>query len=258
MPGVIMDHGSRNGSHTNHDRDQRPNGINGASDKMQDRGKARESRQSSAPAGLTMPNGLNGKVPEGSRHGDGENGNSRDMQARVNQLPEEIVHIAENYFPLQTLISRLAQKTHADVLSTIQELGQMPTPTSAVNGNASHQNITEDSSSDNVNKKLRLMNFATSSHEAWTKALVITGWSRKAEDVTHLIDVRIHVEAQKKLYTDAIDLMAENKRALHNFRLPNPDFKTALEVLTTGKASWMPDVRLCLFIHRGMHANKFS
>ncbi|KAG4437665.1 hypothetical protein IFR05_006850 [Cadophora sp. M221] len=241
-----MDHGSRNGSHTNHDRDQRPNGVNGVSDKMHDRGKAREPHQSTAPAGSIMSNGLNGKAPEGSRHGDGEKGNSRDMQARVNQLPEEIVHIAENYFPLQTLISRLAQKTHADVLSTIQELGQMPTPTSAVNGNASHQSITEDSSSDNVNKKVRLMNFATSSHEAWTKALVITGWSRKAEEVTHLIDVRIHVEAQKKLYTDAIDLMAENKRALHNFRLPNPDFKTALEVLTTGKASWMPELN---YIH---------
>ena len=59
-----------------------------------------------------------------------------------------------------------------------------------------------------------------------------------------MIDLRIHLEAQKKLYTDAIDSMAENKRALHNFRLPNPDFKTALEVLTTGKASWMPDVSI--------------
>ncbi|KAH7364629.1 mediator complex subunit MED14-domain-containing protein [Rhexocercosporidium sp. MPI-PUGE-AT-0058] len=242
MPGVIMDHGSRNGSHTNHDRDQRPNGVNGASDKTQDKGKARELHQSTAPVGPAISNGLNGKLPEGSRHGEGGIGNSRDMQARVNQLPEEIAHIAENYFPLQTLISRLAQKTHADVLSTIQELGQMPGPASAVNGNASHHSIPEDSSSENINKKLRLMNFATSSHEAWTKALVITGWSRKAEEVTHLIDVRIHVEAQKKLYTDAIDLMAENKRALYNFRLPNPDLKTALEVLTTGTASWMPDL----------------
>ncbi|PVH89469.1 MED14-domain-containing protein [Cadophora sp. DSE1049] len=245
MPGIIMGHGSRNGSHTNHDRDQRPNGINGAShntDKIQDKGKVRESQQNSAPVSSAMSNGLNGKLPEGLRHGAGENGDSRAMQARVDRLPEEIAHIAENYFPLSTLLARLAQKTHADLLGTLQELGQMPAPASAVNGNSSHHSATDDSSPENVNKKLRLINFATSSHEAWTKALVITGWSRKAEDVSHLIDVRIHLEAQKKLYTDAIDLMAENKRALHNFRLPNPDFKTALEVLTTGKASWMPDL----------------
>ncbi|KAL2065137.1 hypothetical protein VTL71DRAFT_4278 [Oculimacula yallundae] len=242
MPGVIMDHGSRNGLHTNHDREQRPNGINGTMDKMQDKGKAKESHHSTAPSASTLSNGLNGKMTDNSRHGEGEVNASRTMQARVDRLPEEIAHIAENYYPLSMLISRLAQKTHADVLSTIQELGQMPVPVSAANGNASHHPVMEDSSLDNINKKLRLLNFATSSHEAWTKALVITGWSRKAEEVTRLIDVRIHLEAQKQLYTDAINVMAENKRALHNFRLPNPDLKTALEVLTTGKASWMPDL----------------
>ncbi|CZT05327.1 related to RNA polymerase II mediator complex protein pmc1 [Rhynchosporium agropyri] len=237
-----MDHRSSNGSHTNHDRHQRPNGSNEAMEKMQEKGKAREPYHSTAQPGSTMLNGLNGKMPEYLRHGDAKIDHSQNLKAHMNRLPEEIAHIAENYFPLSTLISRLAQKTHVDVLNTIQELGQMPAPVSAVNGNASYHGSVEDSSTENVSKKLRLLNFATSSHEAWTKALVITGWSRKAEEVTHLIDVRIHLEAQKQLYTQAIDLMAENKRALHNFRLPNPDLKTALEVLTTGKASWMPDL----------------
>ncbi|KAK0104172.1 mediator complex subunit [Cadophora gregata f. sp. sojae] len=244
MPGVIMDHGSRNGSHTNHDRDQRPNGINGVLpnvDRIQDKGKVRES-QIMAPVSSAISNGLNGKFPEGLRHGVGENGDSRTMQARVDRLPEEVAHISESYFPLSTLLARLAQKTHVDLLGTLQELGRMPAPTSAVNGSVSYLSSTDDPSPENVNKKLRLMNFATSSHEAWTKALVITGWSRKAEDVSRLIDLRIHLEAQKRLYTDAVDLMAENKRALQNFRLPNPDIKTALEVLTTGQASWMPDL----------------
>lgn len=241
-----MDHGSRNGSHTNHDRDPRPNGVNGASyasEKIQDKGKARaEPQQNMTPTSPTIPNGLNGNLTDDSRHGNGENGIPRGMPSQMGQLPQEIVHMTEHYMPLSTLLSRLAQKTHSDLLSTVSDLAQMPTPTSALNGNASYLSATEDTSSDNVNKKLRLMNFATSSHEAWTKALVITGWSRKAEDVSKLIDLRIHLEGQKSLFTDAIESMANNQRALHNFRLPNPDFKTALEALTTGKASWMPDL----------------
>ncbi len=245
MPGVIMDHG-RNGSHTNHDRDQGPNGVNGTScspEKFQEKGKVRaEPQQNMTPISPTIPNGLNGNLTDDSRHRNGEDGPPRDIDSHMGQLPQEIVHMTEHYMPLSTLLSRLAQKTHSDLLGTINDLTQMPTPASALNSNSSSIGATEDTSSDNVNKKLRLMNFATSSHESWTKALVITGWSRKAEDVSKLIDLRIHLEGQKSLYTDAIESMANNQRALHNFRLPNPDFKTALEVLATGKASWMPDL----------------
>ncbi len=245
MPGVIMDQGSRNGSHTNHDREQRPNGINGAthaSEKTQDKGKGRaEPQQNMTPVSPTALNGLNGNVTDDSRHENGEK-LSRDMQEQISQLPPEIVHITEGYMPLGMLLSRLAQKTHADLINTVTDLAQMPVPTSTVNGNASHVSVTDDNSVENVNKKLRLLNFATPAHEAWTKALVITGWSRRADDVRKIIDLRIHLDQQKMLYTDTIEAMANNKKALLNFRLPNPDFKTALEVITTGKSSWMPDV----------------
>ncbi|CAL3968754.1 unnamed protein product [Diplocarpon coronariae] len=246
MPGVIMDHGSRNGSHTNHDRDQRPNGTNGvsrASEKTQDKGKARaEPLQSMTPTSPTIPDGLNGNTTGPLRHENGANGILRDEQVQMNQLPPEIAHIADGYMPLSALLIRLAQKSHAGLLSAMSDLVQMPTPAAVVNGSASHHSSMEDASYENVQKKLRLLNFATTTHESWTKALVITGWSRKSEEVSKLVDLRIHLEAQKLLYTEAIDSMANNKRAIHNFRLPNPDFKTALEVLTTGSASWMPDL----------------
>ena len=80
-----------------------------------------------------MSNGVNGKVPEGGWHGIGGNGDSRALQARVNRLPEEIAHIAENYFPLSMLLARLAQKTHAELLGTLRDLGQMPAPASVLN-----------------------------------------------------------------------------------------------------------------------------
>jgi hypothetical protein len=48
MPGVIMENGERHGSHTNHDRDRLPNGINGGAhmdDKPQDKGKGKAEPQ---------------------------------------------------------------------------------------------------------------------------------------------------------------------------------------------------------------------
>ncbi|PBP20661.1 mediator complex subunit MED14 [Diplocarpon rosae] len=246
MPGVIMDHGSRNGSHTNHDRDQRQNGANGvsrAAEKMQDKGKPRaEPLQSMTPTSPIIPEGLNRNTTGPPRHENGANGTLRNLQTQMGQLPPEITHIADGYMPLSALLIRLAQKSHADLLGAMGDLAQMPTPAATINGSASHYSLTEDASQENVRKKLRLLNFATTTHESWTKALVITGWSRKSEEVSKLVDLRIHLEAQKLLYTEAIDSMANNKRAIHNFRLPNPDFRTALEVLTTGTASWMPDL----------------
>jgi mediator of RNA polymerase II transcription subunit 14 len=245
MPGVIMENG-RNGSHTNHDRDQRQNGVNGASyvpEKNQEKGKGRaEPQQNMTPVSPTIPNGLNGNFMDASRHQNGGDAIPQDLQERINQLPPEIVHITQGYMPLSKLLSRLAQKTHSELSSTILELAQMPIPTSAVNGNASHITTVDDSSAENLAKKLRMLKFAQDAHTEWTKALVITGWSRRAEDVSRTIDLKIHLDNQMQFYENAVGELSEVKRGLIHARLPNPDLPTALEVLTTGKASWMPDV----------------
>lgn len=247
MPGVIMENG-RNGSHTNHDRDQRPNGVNGAShvpEKTQEKGKGRaEPQQNMTPISPTVPNGLNGSFVDSSRlQNGGGDAIPQDLQERFNQLPPEIAHITQGYLPLSKLLSRLAQKTHNDLSSTILELSQMPIPSSAVNGNTSHMITVEDSSAENLAKKLRMLKFTQDAHTEWTKALVITGWSRRAEDVSRTIDLKIHLDNQTQFYDNAVYDLGEVKKGLIHARLPNPDLPTALEVLTTGKASWMPDVR---------------
>jgi mediator of RNA polymerase II transcription subunit 14 len=246
MPGVIMENG-RNGSHTNHDRDQRLNGVNGANyvpEKNQEKGKGRaEPQQNMTPISPTIPNGLNGSFMDGSRHQNGEgDAISQDLQERINQLPPEIAHITQGYMPLSRLLSRLAQKAHNDLSSTILELAQMQVPSSTVNGSASHITIADDNSAENLAKKLRMLKFAQDSHTEWTKALVITGWSRRAEDVSRTIDLKIHLDNQAQFYENAVYELGEVKKGLIHARLPNPDLPTALEVLTTGKASWMPDV----------------
>jgi mediator of RNA polymerase II transcription subunit 14 len=246
MPGVIMENG-RNGSHTNHDRDQRPNGVNGATyvpDKNQEKGKGKaEPQQNMTPISPTIPNGLHGSFADGPRLQNGEGDLiPQDLQERINQLPPEIAHITQGYMPLSKLLSRLAQKTHSDLSSTILELAQMPVPLSAVNGNASHITTVDDNSPENLAKKLRMLKFAQDAHTEWTKALVITGWSRRAEDVSRTIDLKIHLDNQTQFYENAVYELGEVKKGLIHARLPNPDLPTALEVLTTGKASWMPDV----------------
>jgi mediator of RNA polymerase II transcription subunit 14 len=262
MPGVIMENGSRNGSHTNHDRDQRPNGINGAShslEKTQDKGKGRvEPQQNVTPTSPTIPNGLgiDGSVAEAVRHQDSSHAVSQDLQDRVGQLPPEILHITQGYMPLSNLISRLAQKTHNDLTDTIVQMAQMATPTSVVNGNASYTSPVDDTSIENINKKLRMLNFAQDAHTEWVKALVITEWSRKSEDVSKMIDLRVHIDTQKEFYDSAIHEMSVLKRGLLEARVPNPDLKTALQVLSTGKAPWMPEV--CLILISIKYADKSS
>ena len=248
MPGVIMENGTGNGSHTNHDRDQRSNGINGnnaSPEKSQDKGRGRsEPQQTFTPIRSTIPNGsgVNGKTVEASRYLDSSDAVPHELEDRVSQLPPEILHITHGYMPLSILMSRLAQKTHNNLTDTLLQMAQMPSPASTVNGNASHSPPADNNSMENINKKLRMLNFAQDAHTEWVKALVITEWSRKSEDVSKMIDLRVHTDTQRLLYDTAVDKMSMLKRDLLQARVPNPDLKTALQVLSTGKASWMPEV----------------
>lgn len=146
-------------------------------------------------------------------------------------LPDEVFHITDNFIPLSAILTRLAQVTHNALQDKIIELGQMPLP--PPDGG---------SSPDNLAKKLALLNFAHDSHTKWVKALVIADWSRKVSKVRKLIDVGNYLNQKKELYRLAIQNLINNKAQLSFARLPSPDFKTALQILSTGQGSWMPDV----------------
>ncbi|KIN04624.1 hypothetical protein OIDMADRAFT_39144 [Oidiodendron maius Zn] len=229
MPGAIMENGA--GSYTNHDRDQRQNGVNGSGysmEKVQDRGSERvEQQQKMAP-----PNSVHRAVFT----------NPPDLQEQINKLPPEIAHITQGYMSLSTLLKRLSARTHEDLKAKVLQLSQMPIPSSALNMNGSQITSVDDNSPENLSKKLALLNFAQSTHADWVKALVITNWSRRSEDVSKTIDLKIYLDRQKSMYESAIHEMSEVKRSLPYARMPNPDLKTALQVLSTGKAPWMPEL----------------
>ncbi len=246
MPGVVnMEPAGQNGMRTDHDRDLVINGVNGAS-----------------AAGHEQVAPDKGKAPATASHHDAVNGGdsvgaaapSGDQLSRMNDLPDEIVHITQGFVPLSLLLTRLAQVSHNSLQEKVAELAKMPIPGAAVNGNATYNSSgPDDNSNENLRKKASLASFAQDMHGKWLKALVIAEWSRKAGAVSKLIDLKFHIDQQRILYDATLDNVVNLKRDLTFARMPSPDLKTALQVLSTGSAPWIPDVSLpVLTIHAAM------
>lgn len=217
---------------SNHDRYPKvANGINGAMDKREPSPNKAKLAASGAPM-------LNGSMdPQHQEYAD----SSAPDRSIMSSLPPEIAHITANFFPLPFVLQRLAQKSHNDLQTKIEELARMPPGQSAING--STPGSAEDSSEENQNKKANLLNFLNELHTKWTKALVMSEWSRKSGQVSKLIDLHAHILEEMRKYDMILDRMGHVKRNLYGARLPDPDIKTALQVLSTGRAEWMPDVR---------------
>lgn len=171
---------------------------------------------------------------------------------RMNDLPDEIVHITQGFIPLSALLTRLTQVTHNSLQDTITEMAKMPLPATVTNGVSSHSTANDDLSTENLRKKETLLNFAQDHHAKWVKALVITEWSRKTDKVSKLIDLKFHLDQQRMLFDVAVDNLVNIKRDLTYARMPSPDLKTALQTLSTGSAPWMPDVCTPWFKHFSM------
>ena len=174
----------------------------------------------------------------------------------MSDLPDEIIHITQGFVPLSLLLSRLAQTTHNALQEKVAELAKMPLPASTAANGANGANINgangapscsssgpDDTSMDNMRKKGTLTHFAQDMHGKWLKALVITEWSRKSHLVSKLIDLKFHIDQQRILYNNALDNIVNVKRDLTFARMPSPDLKTALQILSTGTAPWMPDLQ---------------
>ncbi|KAK8035705.1 mediator complex subunit MED14 [Apiospora marii] len=159
---------------------------------------------------------------------------------RMNDLPDEVRHITEGFVPLGLLLSRLAQMTHNQLQGKILELGKVPLPPASVlSGSVDEKG--NDQVDGSIYKKQVLLRFIQDTHAKWVKALVITSWSRKVGDVSKLIDLMAHINEHRMCYEDTLGTLIDLKRDLVGARLPNPDLQTALQILATGEAPWLPD-----------------
>ncbi|KAK5987620.1 Mediator of RNA polymerase II transcription subunit 14 [Cladobotryum mycophilum] len=236
-----MENGGQNGVRTDHPRDTTLNGINGVKgvDKPRpasDKGKA---VLASNDDGANIVNGE--VVGPLSRQ---RSNSPVDRTSRMNDLPDEIIHITQGFVPLSLLLTRLAQTTHNSLQEKIAELAKMPIPAAAMNGNTNYvPSAPDDTSNENIRKKANLLHFTQDMHSKWVKALVIMEWSRKASKVSKLIDLKFLLDQQRILYDAGLDNIINVKRDLTYARMPSPDLKTALQILSTGTAPWMPDLQ---------------
>lgn len=181
---------------------------------------------------------------------------TRDIQRKISsamekaggQLPPEIDHITFGYVPLSSLVARLAQETFNGLQDAISDMAEMLVHQPGQNGvlnNASHQvngHTHNDLLKVNVQKKLRMLNFANESRAKFIKVLVLSKWARHAHGVSRAIDIKVWLDQQRTDHLNAVHWIGELKRLLVHIKEPNPDIKTALEVLSLGKASWLPDL----------------
>lgn len=165
-----------------------------------------------------------------------------------NEMPPEIEHITVGYQPLSKLVMRLSQETFNDLKEVIEAMADMSTSqtsddhnhykpinsSAAVNGN--------DDSPLNIQKKMRLMNFVQERRAQFIKVLVLAQWSRQSQGVSKVIDLKVWLDKQRFLYDEAGYWLGDLRRSLDPAKMPNPDLRTALEVLSTGRTSWLPDV----------------
>ena len=164
------------------------------------------------------------------------------------QLPPEIEQITFGYLPMSTLITRLAQATFSDLLEVINDSSASQPPPSTYGGPLNHAsphvngNSAPDVSQANVQRKLRILDFAQDRRADFIKVLVLSQWSRQAEAVGKVIDLKVWLDQQKQTFDNAASWMAELKRILGSVKQPNPDIDRALEALSLTRSSRFSDL----------------
>ena len=222
---------------------------------------AREDRKKSAGAahlnGAAYINGGNGQV----------NGNNFDRSAAslsaidndheistavssvVGRLPPEIEHITAGYLPIGKLMTRLVQETFNGLTEVIDGMSDMriqPSNGQALFNQVDHHingNTAGNSSDNNTKKKMLILNFAHESRAKFIKILVLWEWSRNVGAISKVIDLKVWLDNQMRIYDEVIFWMGNLKRMMDPAKMPSPDIRTALNVLKSGKASWLSDVR---------------
>ena len=177
------------------------------------------------------------------------------LPEKMAELPPEILHItADNYHPLTKLLQRISQECFndlGDVLQSMKDIPGNPQPNGAMpNGLGGHQNGLAINHETNRHKKLLLMKFAQENRAKFIKLLVLTEWGKKsAVEISTVIDIYGWTRAQT-MSMEVVPFQMEMVKLLTaHARQTNPDIRTALEVLSKGKAEWISNVGLRAILH---------
>ncbi|QGA13671.1 hypothetical protein EYB26_001321 [Talaromyces marneffei] len=183
--------------------------------------KGEDGKGQGSSTAMVLKHGQSGVVPDGVE----------------GQWAPPLMHITQGFFPYSQLVNRAVQQCYNDLCDVITELAdstqqqQQQLPSSA-NGKPDPASI---------QKRIRILEFAQTKRTEFIKLLVLSQWSRQAVDVSRLIDLQNFIRTRHFAYQTAVQRVADMKRDLVRAQVANPDLQTALEVLTTGRVSNMPE-----------------
>ncbi|KAJ5606954.1 hypothetical protein N7537_003573 [Penicillium hordei] len=232
MPGVVMDNVNIEGSVRRPGLNEARNGVPNALDN------ADKSGQLSGMNGSVYVNGASSGIAASDQQ-------SRTLADKAVEIiptsPFILPHITQGFFPFGTLVNRSVQECWNELSELITELATIQVPASggsiSTNGKPAGNQ-----SSENVHKKLRLLDFAHAKRAEFIKLLVLSQWSRQAADVSRLIDIQGFIRTRHQSYDAALQYVGEVKRDLVRAQVANPDLKTAVEVLSKGRVASLPDL----------------
>ncbi|KAK5716666.1 mediator complex subunit [Elasticomyces elasticus] len=145
--------------------------------------------------------------------------------------------------PLGKLMDRLAQQCYIDLNQTLNDMTAEDAAGDGLSkANGMSPQGTLDTSEVSLQKKRKLLDFAHDQRDRFTKTLVLSDWSRNAEDMAKFIDLRIHLDNQRDGFVKAGNAIAATKWKSIGFKVPAPNIVGAMELLSTGTASWVPDM----------------
>lgn len=250
MPGIVMDGAGAHDERRETDTQNVSNGIPASSHPDGESNNIVDLKH-----GASNSNGA-GKQPQGSyAHGEmfstpeEKDATTGALASALSQMPPELAHITQGFFPFGQLINRSTQQCWNDLSDLITELADVQVP--AQNQPPMDMNngkVAGNQSNENIHKKIRILEFAQAKRVEFIKLLVLSSWSRQAADVSKLIDLQNYIRTRHDAYSNAVVRVGDMKRDLVRAQVANPDLETAFEVLSRAKISALPDVSLFLFL----------
>ncbi|OQO12428.1 hypothetical protein B0A48_03070 [Cryoendolithus antarcticus] len=140
---------------------------------------------------------------------------------------------------LGKMLERLAQFCMTDLTALVDELEEMPVQPSAIPING--MTVVEDTDEVSLTKKRKIMDFAREQRDRFIRALVISDFSRNADDVANVIDVNLHLRKNDFAVAESIKSIGQLKLDSAQAKQPNPNIELAMELLSTGKTLSAPE-----------------
>ena len=234
-------------------------GAIGSQDLKKDRSHAQQGAPPVQPAGEVTStahvngptNGANGALPNGvPSSGEAHttsNGTSNAVAGPT--LMENPPALDQSWREMHTnkslglLMQRLASQCAFDLQEALSKMNEVPTEPQHQQPNGVMPHTGQDTSDSSMIKKRMLLDFASIQRERFIKTMILTGWSKGVDEMSTLLDVKVWQDKPMIAHKHSLQAILNTKNnMLNGAMMPNPNIEGAMEILATGKASWIPDM----------------